>query len=65
MNKPLLGVCPAWYILPIRIEELAEAISRYAKHEEIMSNKEIIELIETWAKEIMGHCKTIETIQKK
>lgn len=63
MNKPPLGVSPAWYVLPRRIDELAEAISRYTKHDGIMSNKEVTDLIKIWANEIIGHCETIDRIK--
>lgn len=31
MNKPPIGVSPAWYVIPNRNKELADAILRYSE----------------------------------
>ena len=65
MIKPPLGVTPHWFVLPKRIEELSEAISRYSKHEEITDDVEVTKVIKKWCIEIIGHCDTIDKIREE
>ena len=62
--KPPIGASPAFVVLPYRLKDLADAISRYAEHKDIMDNQEITELIRKWSKEIIGTCDTIDMIRK-
>lgn len=65
MNNPPLGVSPAWFFIPNRINDLSGAISRYSKHDDIMKNKEVCDAMKKWAQEIICHCDTIQKIIEK
>lgn len=62
-NQPPLGVSPSWFVIPHRIKELADAISRYTEHERICKDKEVSSVIRQWAVEIENHCDTLDKIQ--
>lgn len=62
MYKPPIGVSPASYLLPNRIKDLANAISRYSEHERIYVDKEVNKIIREWATEIIGVCDTIDKL---
>lgn len=64
-NKIPIGVSPSWIALPNRINELAQAISRYSEHDKIMCDPEVADIITLWAKEIIGHCETIQKLKGK
>lgn len=62
-KKPPIGVSPSWYVIPNRIKELANAISRYSEHNRICHDKDITNLIRELAEEIICHCDTVDKIQ--
>jgi len=62
MHEPPIGVKPAWFVIPERIKELSDAISRYSEHDNIMSDKQVCETMKKWSIEIIGHCDTIEKL---
>ena len=62
MNKPPIGASPEWYILPHRIKDLSDAISRYTEHERIGSDKEVTSVMRKWATEIICHCDTLDRL---
>ena len=63
MNKPPIGANPEWFALQHRIEDLADAISRYTEHERIGSDKEVTAVMRKWATEIICHCDTLDRLQ--
>ena len=58
-HKPPLGVIPYWVIAENRIEELANAILRYIGEKNSVNN------IKNYAKEIILYCSLIEKMQEK
>lgn len=62
-KEPPIGVSPSWYVIPNRIKELANAISRYSAHDRICRDKDVTNLIREWAEEITCHCNTVDKIQ--
>lgn len=63
-NKPPIGASPSWYVLPQRIKDLSEAITRYAEHERMGTDFEVTSLIKQWAVEIICQCDALDKIQK-
>lgn len=63
-KKPPIGVSPSWYVLPHRIKDLSEAITRYTEHERMGTDLEITSLIKQWAVEIICQCDALDEIQK-
>ena len=64
MNKPPIGTSPCWFALSSRIEDLADAISRYAEHCMLGCDKRrTTKLMREWAREIICHCDTIDRLQ--
>lgn len=47
-KKPPLGTCPSWYVIPKRIKELSDAISRFTEHERIGKDEEVTSAIREW-----------------
>lgn len=60
-KKPPIGVSPAQYVIPNRIKELSEAISRFAEYENYR-DKEFTNAIKKWAVEIECHCDTLKRL---
>ena len=58
-KKPPLGVCPARVATGKRIDDLAQAISRYAAEADIHTNQ-----ISLWAKEIVLQCTLIDQMKE-
>lgn len=63
MNKPPIGASPVWYILPNRIKDLADAISRYSEYDRIGNDKSVTAVMRKWATEIICHCDTLDRLQ--
>lgn len=63
MNKPPVGASPEWYILPHRIKDLSDAISRYSESDRIGNDKEVTVVMRKWATEIICHCDTLDRLQ--
>lgn len=68
MNKPPIGVSPAWYVIPNRNKELADAILRYSEFD-IQNNavrniKRDLEEIRKWAIEIKMNCETLLALEE-
>ncbi len=62
-KKPPIGVSPSRFVIPRRIKELSDAISRYSAHYRICHDKSVTNLIREWATEIICQCDTIDKIQ--
>ena len=62
-DKPPIGASPSWYVLPHRIKELADAISRNTEHPRIGNDKEVTKCIKQWATEIICQCETLDKLQ--
>ena len=67
-TKPPLGIEPAFISSDRRIEELAKAIERYSGLSSTVYNQQgasdsgRIQLIRSWAKEILFHCDILDEI---
>ena len=65
MNKPPIGTSPCWVALSSRIEDLADAISRYAEHCMLGCDKRrTTRLMREWAREIICNCDTIDMLEE-
>lgn len=63
MNRPPVGASPDWCILPLRIKDLSDAISRFSESDRIGNDKSVTKFMRIWATEIICHCDTLDRLQ--
>lgn len=64
-NKPPIGTAPYFIVIPGRIMELSQAITRYTEGAKVGTDKEVTKAIKEWANEIICHCETMDKMMER